>query len=147
VSTAKAPRLRSQLRHIHTLKTGTIEVEALMGQEARSKAQLIKVANMLHGEGLKRVFITRGEKGVFFSDNGKHGTQKIQRGENEIRNAGGAGDAFLAGLAYAWLEDWAMQKSVQFALAAADITLSYSGTSNPALSLGLVQRAMETQHA
>jgi pseudouridine kinase len=118
-----------------------------MGQEARSKAQLIKVANMLHGEGVKRVFITRGEKGVFFSDNGKHGTQKIQRGENGIRNAGGAGDAFLAGLAYAWLENWALQESVQFALAAADITLSHSGTSNPAMSLGLVQRAMETQHA
>jgi pseudouridine kinase len=147
VSTAKVPRLRPHLQNIHTLKTGTIEVEALMGQEARSKAQLIKVANMLHGEGVKRVFITRGEKGVFFSDNGKHGTQTVQRSNKDIRNAGGAGDAFLAGLAYAWLEDWPLQESVQFSMAAADITLSHSGTCNPALSLGLVQRAMETQHA
>jgi pseudouridine kinase len=94
-----------------------------------------------------RVFITRGEKGVFFSVEGKHGTQKIQRDKNDILNAGGAGDAFHAGLAYAWLEDWDLQESVQFSLAAADITLAHSGTSNPALSLGLVQRAMETQHA
>ena len=102
---------------------------------------------MLHNEGVTRVFITRGEKGVFFSDNGKHGTQKVQRSSNDILNAGGAGDAFLAGLAYSWLEDWTLQESVQFSMAAADVTLSHAGTSNPALSLGLVQCAMETQHA
>lgn len=147
VSTAKAPRLRAHLKHIHTLKTGTIEVEALMQQEARSKAQLIKIANRLHNEGVTRVFITRGEKGVFFSANGKHGVQKIPRSRNSILNAGGAGDAFLAGLAYTWLEDWNMLESVRFSLAAAGITIAHSGTSNPALSLGLVQRAMETQHA
>tara|TARA_B110000438_G_scaffold295975_1_gene339919 strand:- start:79 stop:1176 length:1098 start_codon:yes stop_codon:yes gene_type:complete len=147
VSTAKAPRLRPHLQHIHTLKTGTIEVEALMGQEARTKAQLVKITKMLHNEGVTRVFITRGEKGVFFSDNGKHGTQKVQRSSNDILNAGGAGDAFLAGLAYSWLEDWTLQESVQFSMAAADVTLSHAGTSNPALSLGLVQCAMETQHA
>ncbi len=147
VSTAKAPRLKPHLQHIHTLKTGTIEVEALTGQEARSKTQLIKVSNMLHNAGVTRVFITRGEKGVFFSAEGKHGMQKVQRNKTDIRNAGGAGDAFLAGLAYAWLEDWDLQESVQFSLAAADITLSHSGTCNPALSLGLVQRAMEIQNA
>lgn len=147
VSTAKAPRLRPHLQHIHTLKTGSIEVEALMGQPVRSKTQLVKVANMLHDEGVERVFITRGEKGVFYSDNGNCATQKMQRDKNGIRNAGGAGDAFLAGLAYAWLEKWRLQESVRFALAAADITLSHSGTSNPSLSLGLVQRTMETQHA
>ena len=147
VSTAKAPRLKPHLQHIHTLKTGTIEVEALMGQEARNKAQLIQVANMLHDQGLERVFITRGEKGVFFSVEGKHGMQKAPVNKNEIRNTGGAGDAFLAGLAYTWLENWKLRESVQFSLAVAGITLSHSGTSNPALSLGLVQRTMETQHA
>ena len=147
VSTAKASRLKPHLRHIHTLKTGTIEVEALTGQEARSKSQLVKVANLLHDEGVTRVFITRGEKGVFFSVDGQHGMHKAQRSKNNIRNAGGAGDAFLAGLAYTWLEDWGLQESIQCSLAAANITVSHSGTNNPALSLGLVQRAMETQHA
>jgi len=147
VSTAKAPRLRPHLAHIHTLKTGSIEIEALMGQAVQSKAQLIRVANMLHREGVTRVFITRGEQGVFFSDAGQHGTQKVKRAKKGIRNAGGAGDAFLAGLAYAWLERWALPESVQFSLAAADITLSHSATSNPAMSLRLVQRAMEVQRA
>ncbi len=147
VSAAKAPRLRPYLQHIHTLKTGTIEVEALMEQKARTTAQLRKVARDLHDAGVTRVFITRGEKGVFFSDDGRHGIEKVQRGKDDIRNAGGAGDAFLAGLAYGWLENWDLQKALRFSLTAADLTLSHSGTSNPALSLGLVQRAMEMQHA
>lgn len=147
VSAAKARRLEPHLQHIHSLKTSTIEVEALMQQPAGSKAQLIQVANRLHDAGVARVFITRGKQGVFFSDNGNHGVQKVRRHRNDIRNAGGAGDAFLAGLAYTWLEDWDLHESVHFSLAAAGITLSHSGTNNPALSLGAVRRAMETQYA
>jgi pseudouridine kinase len=128
------------------LKTSSIEVEALMQQRADSKTQLIQVANRLHEAGVRRVFITRGGQGVFFSEDGSHGMQKVQRHKYDIRNAGGAGDAFLAGLAYTWLEDWDLHASVQFSLAAAGITLSHSGTNNPALSLAAVKRAMETQH-
>lgn len=147
VSTAKAPRLGAHLQHIHTLKTGTIEVEALLGQDVRNKAQLVRAAKILHSEGVKRVFITRGENGVFYSDDDQSGSQKIATSKHDIRNAGGAGDAFLAGLAYSWLEDWSLQASLDFSLAAADITLAHPGTSNPALSLGLVERTMEANHA
>jgi pseudouridine kinase len=147
VSTAKALRLKPHLQNIHTLKTGTIEVEALTGLEARTQKQLRQVADQLHGHGVERVFITRGGKGVFYSDNENQDLQKMPRSNRNIHNAGGAGDAFLAGLAYAWLENWPLEKSVQFSLAAADITLSHPGTSSPALSLGRVQQAMEMQSA
>jgi pseudouridine kinase len=73
--------------------------------------------------------------------------QKPKRRARAIRNAGGAGDAFLAGIAYAWLNDWSLMKSVQFALAAAEVTLSDNATSSPALSLAAVNRAYKVQHA
>jgi pseudouridine kinase len=147
VSTTKALRLKPYLSSIHTLKTGTIEAEALTGCEARTLPQLRKLADQLHDEGVKRVFITRGEQGVFYSTGDEQGMQKMTRSKREILNAGGAGDAFLAGLAYAWLEDWPLNKTVQFALAAADITLSHPATSSPALSLTAVNKAMEAQRA
>ena len=143
VSTTKALRLKPYLQSIHTLKAGTIEAEALTGCEARTQAQLRRVASLLHDEGVKRVFITRGDQGVFYSTGDKQGMQKMKHTKHEIHNAGGAGDAFLAGLAYAWIEDWPLNKTVQFALAAADITLSHPATSSPALSLTAVKRAME----
>jgi len=142
VSTTKALRLKPYLSSIHTLKTGTIEAEALTGCEARTQTQLRRVAGLLHDEGVERVFITRGDQGVFYSTGDEQGMQKMKYSKHEIRNAGGAGDAFLAGLAYAWLEGWPLNKSVQFALAAADITLSHPATSSPALSLTAVKHAM-----
>jgi len=147
VSTIKAPRLEPYLHAIHTLKTSTIEVEALTGLEAGTQSQLRKIADKLHSEGVERVFVTRGKKGVFYSADNAQDVQVLSRARRRIHNAGGAGDAFLAGLAYAWLEDWSLKESTQFALAAADITLSHKATSSPALSLAAVNQLMETQRA
>ncbi len=147
VSTTKAPRIRPYLASIHTLKTSAIEAEALTGLEARTLKQLHIVAEQLHAAGVKRIFITRGEKGVFYSTGHAQGVQKSLRVQRDMNNAGGAGDAFLAGLVYGWLAEWTLEKSVQFALAAAELTLQHAATSNPALSLAAVQHAMEMQSA
>jgi len=144
VSTIKAPRLKPYLRAIHTLKTSTSEVEALTDLEAGAESQLRTIADQLHDEGVERVFVTRGEQGVFYSANNEQSVQVLSR-KQQVHNAGGAGDAFLAGLAYAWLEDWSLEKSTRFALATADITLSHKATSSPALSLAAVTQLMETQ--
>jgi len=147
VSTTKALRIKPYLQFIHTLKMSTIEAEALTGIDARTQAQLRKIAGQLHSHGVKRVFITRGNKGVFFSGHDTQGIRKPQRNNRDVCNTGGAGDAFLAGLAYAWLEDRPLDESVEFALAAADITLSHPATTSPALSLDAVNRVVEARHA
>jgi len=144
VSTTKAPRLKPYLSSIHTLKAGAIEAEALTGMQSRTQAQLRKLAASLHTEGVQRVFITRGDHGVFYSTAEADGIEKPRHRRHDVHNAGGAGDAFLAGLAYAWLESWPLDKTLRFALAAADITLSHPATSNPALSLTAINRAMGT---
>ena len=145
VSSSKALRIKPYLQFIHTLKMSTIEAEALTDCKASTQTQLRKVAAQLHSQGVERVFITRGDQGVFYSAGDAHGEQKLQRGKRDVHNAGGAGDAFLAGLAYAWLEGWSLEEAVQFALAAADITLSHPATTNPALSAAAINRAMEAQ--
>lgn len=146
VSTSKAPRLKPCLSPIHTLKTSTIEVEALTGLDARTPEQLNDVADYLHDQGVERVFITRGEQGVYYSAGDHQGDQKPVGRKREIQNAGGAGDAFLAGLAYAWLEDFDLNNTLRFAITAADITLSHTASSNPSLSLAAIKQAMEARH-
>ena len=143
VSTSKAPRLIPYLSSIHTLKTSAIEAEALTGLDARTPEQLRDVASHLHSAGVERVFITRGEQGVFYSAGDAQGNQQPAGAKREVKNAGGAGDAFLAGLAYAWLEDFDLNESLRFAMTAADITLSDAATSSPSLSLGAINSAME----
>ncbi len=146
VSTSKAPRFKPYLSAIHTLKMSTIEAEALTNLDVRSPEQLSEVASLLHSQGVERVFITRGEQGVFYSADDAQGSRESAAGKREMQNAGGAGDAFLAGLAYAWLEDFNLDDSLRFAITAADITLSHTATTNPDFSLVAINRAMEAQH-
>ncbi|MCZ6497105.1 MAG: carbohydrate kinase family protein [Gammaproteobacteria bacterium] len=147
VSSTKAPRLQPYLPSIHTLKTGTIEIEALTGMEAQSDAQLRKLAGWLHGQGVKRVYVTRGGRSIFYSTGNAQGFKDLPGTKREVHNAGGAGDAFLAGLAYAWLQSWPLDESLRFALATADVTLSHPDTSSPALSMSAVNRVMESRRA
>lgn len=147
VSTAKAPRIRPYLAAIHTLKASAIEAEALTGLEAGTDVQLRKLCAQLHESGVQRVFITRGNRGVYYSTPDGYGTQKTSSRRPEVRNTGGAGDAFLAGLAFAWLESCSLDESLQFALTAADITLSHPATNSPALSVASIRRALESHGA
>ena len=84
------------------------------------------IASQLHAAGVERVFVTRGSRGVFYSTGDKQGIFKLSRKNRIIRNAGGAGDAFLAGLA-------------------AVLTLSDTATSSPALSLTAINQALEAR--
>jgi len=145
VSAAKATRLRPYLNRIHTLKTGTIEAEALTGLEAHTDAQIQKLAEWIHSHGVARLFITRGEHGVFYSTDDVRAVKTPHDNLREISNSSGAGDAFLAGLAYAWLQGWSLDRSVQFAMAAAQVTLSDRATSSPALSLDAIHQVLESQ--
>ena len=146
VSTIKAKKIKPYLSTIHTLKTSMIEAEALTGLNARTQADRRKLATWVHKQGVSRLFVTLGERGVFYSTGDVQGVEKLRSEKRTIRNTGGAGDAFLAGIAYAWLKDWSLINSVHFALAAAAVTLSDKATSSPAMSLAAVNRVYKNQH-
>lgn len=145
VSTAKARRIKQHLGSVHTLKTSAIEAEALTGLEANTRSQLRDVAAQLHAAGVERVFVTRGSQGVFYSTGDKQGTLKLKQQSRIVRNAGGAGDAFLAGLACSWLDNQDLDTTLRFALTAADLTLSDTATSSSALSLAAIHKALEAR--
>ena len=115
--------------------------------KAQTQAQRRQLAAWIHQQGVERLFITLGVRGVFYSAGDAQGIEKPPIIKGVMSNAGGAGDAFLAGLAYAWLKDWSLSKSLRFSLAAAQVTVSDNATSSPALSLAAVNRIYKSQHA
>ncbi len=147
VSSTKAAKIKPHLSAVHTLKPSLIEAEALTGFTARSDSELPALADWFHRRGVQRLFITLGSRGVFYSTTAAQGVENLRDNAIEMRNAGGAGDAFLAGLAYAWLNDWPLKKSTGFALAAANVTLAHAATNSPALSLANVNRLYKSHHA
>ena len=54
-------------------------------------------------KGVKQVFISLGEKGVLYSNGEICGHMKPFR--TKVINTTGAGDAFMSGLAYSYLEN------------------------------------------
>lgn len=142
VSITKAKKIKRCLGAIHTLKTNPLEVETLTGMKAGTLRNNRKIAALLHDRGVVQLFITLGKGGVFYSTSDAQGIVEGRGADPTIRSTGGAGDAFLAGIAYSWLEKWNLQKSIRFAQAAASLTVADEASSSSTISLRAVTRNM-----
>ncbi len=140
VSAAKSHRIGAHLGAIHTLKCNEAEAETLSGISARNKPERARLAAWFHAKGVKRLFVTLGRRGVFYSTAEAAGVEKPRH--VEARNTGGAGDAFLAGIALAWIEEQPLVQSVRFALAAAALTVAEENTSSTRIDRAAVEHAM-----
>ncbi len=141
VSCTKAPKLKPYLSTIHTIKPNLKEAQQLSGIQVQGQDQLPAITDWFHQQGVKRVFLSLGSEGVFYSDEGN--TLHCPAIPVNIVNANGAGDAFLAGLAHGWVQQWSTQESTKFAMAAASLTLSHLSTINPNMSEISVHRILK----
>ena len=146
VSTTKAIKIKPYLGAVHTLKPTLTEAEAIAGITADTDQQLPELAEWFHTRGVKRLFITLGQRGVYYSTAEAQGRKPPTTGDFHVRNTGGAGDAFLAGLAYAWLNQWEINKTVRFAMAAASVTLNHEQTNSPDFSLAAINHVDESSN-
>ncbi len=133
VSTVKAEKLRSILGKIHTLKPNLLEAELLSGVPIRDEASLRLAADALLSTGMHRVFISLGAKGVYAAD--QHQRLSLPCLPAAMVNATGAGDAFMAGLVWAYLEGTDLKNTAMAGLAAAAIAIESQKTINPAMSV------------
>ncbi len=127
VSTKKALKIKDHLKHIHTLKPNRMEAEVLTGSS--EKTPLLELGSLLK---CKRSFISLGSQGVQVFEGKTHlhfPTKPI-----EVVNATGAGDAFMAGLVYAYLKGYDIKETCLTAMAASRLALSHPDTINPNLN-------------
>jgi pseudouridine kinase len=132
VSTAKALKVKPLIGKFHTIKPNKLEAEILSGIKIKTDEDLIKASTILHTQGVQRVFISLGSEGVFVSDQGK--SARYPAPPVQIINATGAGDAFMAGLAYAYVQGKTTKEASLIAMACSSIALAHEDTINPNLS-------------
>ncbi|MDD6022891.1 MAG: PfkB family carbohydrate kinase [Oscillospiraceae bacterium] len=132
VSVTKAEKLRPILGKLHTLKPNLIEAELLSGVKITSKEDLERAADVLLSTGLHRVFISLGGNGVFAADHREKLILPCIKAQ--MRNATGAGDAFVAGLVWAYLQGSDLKTSTLAGSAAAAIAIEGIHTINEDLS-------------
>lgn len=146
VSSVKAQKLASNFKHIHSLAPNLNEAELLSGISVKHQDDLVKVAEYFINKGIQNLYITLGEEGVFSAcvKNGRMSHMHLPAMQGKLVNANGAGDAFLAGIAYAWLQKPNPNDQIQYGQACAHFAMASKSTVNPQLSHIKISEYLET---
>lgn len=133
VSTTKAEKLRPILGRLHTLKPNRLEAELLSGVSITDVDSAGRAAEALLETGLRRVFISMGGDGVLAADHS--GKIHVPCIPGKMVNTTGCGDAFMAAIAWAYLEGTDLEGTARAGLAAASIAMESGETINPSMSV------------
>ena len=132
VSTIKAEKLLPILDRIHTLKPNRLEAELLSGVKILEKQDAEKAANVLLEKGVQRVFLSMGAEGVYAATAQEQ--MWLDNLSGQMVNTTGCGDAFMAALVWAYMQDLDLKETALAGLAAASIAMESAETINPAMS-------------
>ena len=134
---SKAEKLRPVLGKLHTLKPNRIEAELLSGVAITDIPSARRAASALLDTGLRRVFISLGGDGVLAADH--NSAVHVPCLPAQMVNTTGCGDAFMAAIAWAYLEGTDLENTARTGLAAAGIAMESPETINPAMSADAVR--------
>ncbi len=141
VSTVKAKKIRELLPYIHSLKPNEYEASLLSGIEIDSDEKAIEAGKALIAKGVKRVFLTRGDKGLVYFD--KDRVIRVESSPLKVENATGAGDAFIAGLAFSQYMDYSIEDTLYTAVGASRITVKDINTISDRMTLENILKEKE----
>ena len=134
VSTAYAHRAAPLAGRFFGLKPNSLELSILAGMDVENDADLERAALSLIERGTKCVAVSLGDRGCFFADANGNKFYRALRPVSDMKNATGAGDAFLAGLVYGFAHKMAPEDAVDCALAAGHIAVESDDTISPEMS-------------
>lgn len=137
VSSAKAEKLRRVLGAFHTIKPNRIEAQLLSGIDIQSDSDLEAVKDWFVSQGVKQVFISLGKDGVFYGD--EKACHKSATAPVTMVSATGAGDAFMAGLVYGYVNEMGMGETVKIAQVMSALTVSSDMTIHPEMSESMLK--------
>lgn len=106
VSGFKAERARACIGGFAAIKPNALEAEALSGEKDMDRA-----ADWFLARGVRRIFISMGERGLLYADRGDRGL--LAAPSMRVNNSNGAGDAQAAGIALGMLEGGSTRQCAQ----------------------------------
>lgn len=140
VSTIKAEKIKGILGKFYAIKANKLEAEKLTGVKFNSVDDLKSMGEYFLRKGIKEVYITLGEKGVYFCNSEESNLYPAIKGN--IINTTGAGDAFMAGIAYSFIEGVSPKESCMNGIAAATIAMSSVETISKEMSLEKINKLL-----
>lgn len=133
VSTTKARKLISSLGKFHSIKPNRLEAELLTGITITDEKSMEKATKCLLNMGIKQVFLSLGKDGVYCAD--KNEAHLLPCLKTNLVNTTGAGDSFMAAIAWGYLNGLTLLESTQLGLATSSICCEGSNTINESLTI------------
>lgn len=134
VSSPKMNRLPANLEGLHTIFTNIDESETYFNLDAKDEETVQELAKMWHNVGVGEVILTKGSQATAYSHKDQ-GVQFFQPPHvKEVVDVTGAGDSFVAGYAYAYLNNYKTLDAIQFAMTNAYHTIQSLESVRPGIS-------------
>lgn len=143
VSISRGMKIRDIIGKFHTIKPNRYEAEMLSGKKINDEKDLMTASNYFIEKGVKQVFISLGADGVFYNNGVKSGLMAPY--ESEVINTTGAGDSFMAGIVYGFLNNYDIVESAKIASAAASICVSSIETISKTMSLEKIEKIINNK--
>lgn len=132
ISSVKAERVKHLVPYFHTIKPNRLEAEALCGYKIKTLDDVKKAGKYLLDQGVENVFISLDCDGVYYCNKETSGIVKSE--QVKVKNVTGAGDSFVSGIAYGYMNGLSMEETVRYAIAMSVITIRHEETINPNMS-------------
>ena len=142
ISSIKAKKICSYLNYIHMIKPNRLEAETISGIYLDGKESYGKCLDYFLEQGVKEVVISLGKDGVIASD----GKQKvwIRHDVVPMKNATGAGDAFIAGYIHYTTHQNDFITCVKCAIASAILNVASAQTVSEKMYQSEIEKIVET---
>jgi pseudouridine kinase len=140
VSVSRGMKVKEIIGKFHTIKPNRYEAEVLSDIKINNEKDLITASDFFIEKGVKQVFISLGSNGVYYNNGIEKGL--LPPYKSEIVNTTGAGDSFMAGIVYGFLNDCSILDSAKIASAAASVCVSSIETISKTLSYDKIEKIM-----
>lgn len=143
VSDNYALKIKKHISNIYACKPNLGELEALTDIKINNDEDIKKACIELINKGVKRIYVSLGRKGCAYMDSDYNFLKKDNVEVKNIENASGAGDSFFASVIYSFINNLDIDTSLEYAMAAAKITLMSKSAINPDLSIDLIKNILK----
>jgi pseudouridine kinase len=141
VSVKKAEKWRGLLEGVSLIAPSIDEAEVLTGALIKSQRDIEDAAALLQAQGVGQVMITCGAKGVYIR--GPKDSVWLPAPQTAVRDVNGEGDAFTAGVMFAFSLTDSLVEQAAYGIALAGLVLSGQSSATSAIDRTVLIRAKD----
>ncbi len=144
VSANKGVRAKDFVGRFFAVKPNVLEAEAILDMKIERDEDVRAAGQRFMELGVEKVFITLGEKGVFYMERGSEGVIRPAKGL-VIKSATGAGDSFSASILLGISLGMNAKTIAEMGMAASRITMESQKAVSEKISIDLVRELMNKE--